>query len=98
LRPCSSGAAPAACGSSLPAPAALRNKTYPLAVILDGITLYNLGHTLAEASAKLKSRHGHNIAPSTLAGWIDEHRDLATYARLHEAGGGSCRPPKPFAP
>jgi hypothetical protein len=69
-----------------PAPAALRNKTYPLAVILDGITLYNLGHTLAEAAAKLKSRHGHNIAPSTLAGWIDEHRDLATYARLREVG------------
>ena len=57
-----------------------------LAVILDGITLYNLGHTLAEAAAKLKSRHGHNIAPSTLAGWIDEHRDLATYARLREEG------------
>jgi hypothetical protein len=57
-----------------------------LAVILDGITLYNLGHTLAEAAAKLKSRHGHAIAPSTLAGWIDEHRDLATYARLRDAG------------
>ena len=51
-----------------PAPAAIRNKTHPLAVILDGITLYNLGHTLAEAAAKLKSRHGHTIAPSTLGG------------------------------
>jgi transposase-like protein len=69
-----------------PSPAALRHKTYPLAVILDGITLYNLGHTLAEAAAKLKSRHGHAIAPSTLAGWVDEHRDLATYARLRDAG------------
>ena len=69
-----------------PSPAALRHKTYPLAVILDGITLYNLGHTLAEAAAKLKSRHGHTIAPSTLSGWIDEHRDLATYARLREQG------------
>jgi hypothetical protein len=69
-----------------PSPAALRHKTYPLAAILDGITLYNLGHTLAEAAAKLKSRHGHAIASSTLAGWIDEHRDLATYARLREVG------------
>jgi transposase-like protein len=76
-----------ACGRVFtPAPPALRHKTYPLAVILDGITLYNLGHTLAEAAAKLKSRHGHTIAPSTLAGWIDEHRDLATYARLRDAG------------
>ena len=76
-----------ACGRVFtPAPPALRHKTYPLAVILDGVTLYNLGHTLSEAAAKLKSRHGHAIAPSTLAGWIDEHRDLATYARLRDAG------------
>ena len=76
-----------ACGRVFtPSPAALRHKTYPLAVILDGITLYNLGHTLAEAAAKLKSRHGHTVAPSTLAGWTDEHRDLASYARLRDAG------------
>jgi transposase-like protein len=76
-----------ACGRVFtPAPPALRHKTYPLAVILDAITLYNLGHTLAEAAAKLKSRHGHAIAPSTLASWIDEHRDLASYARLRDAG------------
>ena len=69
-----------------PSPAALRHKTYPLNVILDGVTFYNLGHTLAAAAAKLKSRHGHPIAASTLAGWIVEHRDLATYARLRDAG------------
>jgi transposase-like protein len=41
-----------ACGRVFtPAPPALRHKTYPLAVILDGITFYNLGHTLAEAAA-----------------------------------------------
>ena len=85
LRRCSSGAAPCARACS-----PRRRRRFatrpPLAVILDGITLYNLGHTLAEAAAKLKSRHGHAVAPSTLAGWIDDHRDLASYARLREAG------------
>jgi hypothetical protein len=76
-----------ACGRVFtPSPPALRHKTYPLNVILDGVTFYNLGHTLAEAATKLKSRHGHAVAPSTLAGWIDEHRDLATYTRLRDAG------------
>ena len=69
-----------------PAPPELRHKTYPLRVILGGVTLYNLGYSLAEAAAKLKTRHGHNIAPSTLSAWIAEHRDLATYSRLHEQG------------
>ena len=42
-----------------PAPAELRYKTYPLRVILDGVTLYNLGYSLPEAAAKLKPRHGY---------------------------------------
>jgi len=45
-------------------PVALRNKTYPLRVILDGVTFYNLGYTLAQAAAKLKTRHGTRVAPS----------------------------------
>jgi len=65
-----------------PAPPALRYKTYPLRVILDGVTLYNLGYSLPEAAAKLKSRHGYKVSPSTLASWMSEHRELTTYSRL----------------
>jgi len=65
-----------------PAPAELRYKTYPLRVILDGVTLYNLGYSLPEAAAKLKSRHGYKVSPSTLASWMSEHRELTTYSRL----------------
>ena len=65
-----------------PAPAELRYKTYPLRIILDGVTLYNLGCSLPEAAAKLKTRHGYKVSPSTLAAWMSEHRELTTYARL----------------
>jgi transposase-like protein len=41
-----------------PAPAELRYKTYPLRIILDGVTHFNLGYSLPAAVAKLKSRHG----------------------------------------
>jgi transposase-like protein len=67
-----------------PAPAELRYKTYPLRIILDGVTYYNLGYSLSEAAAKVKSRHGYKIAPSTLASWMDEHHDLTSYARLRD--------------
>src|SRR6266849_6566226 len=41
----------ASCGRGFtPAPPELRAKTYPLRVILDGVTLYNLGYPLAEPS------------------------------------------------
>jgi len=65
-----------------PAPAELRYKTYPLRIILDGVTLYNLGYSLPAVAAKLKSRHGYKISPSTLASWMTEHRELTTYSRL----------------
>lgn len=65
-----------------PAPAELRYKTYPLRIILDGITLYNLGYSLAGTATKLKSRHGYRVAPSTLSTWMLEHKELTTYSRL----------------
>ena len=53
------------CGRGFtPAPPVLRAKTYPLRVILDGVTLHNLGHTLAEASSKLKTKTGYRVPPS----------------------------------
>jgi transposase-like protein len=50
-----------------PGPAALRYKTFPLRIILDGVTLYNLGYPLPATAAKLKSRHGYKVSPSTVA-------------------------------
>ena len=75
-----------------PAPAELRYKTYPLRIILDGVILYNLGYSLPEAAAKLKSRHGYKVSPSTLASWMDEHRELTTYRRLRERLRGGLSP------
>jgi transposase-like protein len=65
-----------------PAPPSLRYKTYPLRVILDGVTLYNLGYSLPVAAQKLKAKHGYKVSPSTLGSWMAEHRELTTYSRL----------------
>src|ERR1700674_209426 len=75
-----------------PAPAELRYKTYPLRIILDGVTLYNLGYSLPVAAAKLKSRHGYKVPPSTLASWMSEHRDLTTYGRLRRESHAGFTP------
>src|SRR5207302_1182833 len=53
-------------GVFTPAPAALRNKTYPLRIVLDAITLYDYGYSLDETAAKLQSRHGHRVGRSTI--------------------------------
>src|ERR1700687_948591 len=56
-----------------PAPPALRDKTYPLRVILDGVTRYIIGYSLPAAAAKLKSRHEYRVSPSTLGSWMSKH-------------------------
>jgi hypothetical protein len=81
------------CGRGFaPAPLELRAKTYPLRIILEAVTLYNLGYTLAQASGKLKTKTGYRVPASTLAAWITEHRDLTAYARLRGEGRALVKP------
>ncbi|MGE0521368.1 MAG: PD-(D/E)XK nuclease family protein, partial [Candidatus Binatia bacterium] len=69
-----------------PAPSPLRNKTYPLKVVLDAITTYDLGFTLDKTTERIRSRYGHRIGRSTIAAWLAEHRALMTYGRLRAEG------------
>ncbi len=69
-----------------PTPAALRNKTYPLRIVLDAITLYDLGYTLEAIGDRLHSRHGYRVGRSTIAAWLAEYRSLTTYTRLRAEG------------
>lgn len=69
-----------------PSPAALRNRTYPLHVVLDAITLYDLGYSLEQTAEKIRSRFGRRAGRSTIAAWLAEHRSLTTYTRLRTEG------------
>ena len=76
-----------ACGRTFaPGPRAVRNKTYPVNEILEALTLYDRGDTLEQTAAKISSRHGHPVAPSTISRWLSEHPALTTYRRLRARG------------
>lgn len=76
-----------ACGRTFaPGPRAVRNKTYPVNEILEALTLYDRGNTLEETAAKISSRHGHAVAPSTISRWLSQHPSLTTYHRLRDRG------------
>lgn len=75
------------CGRTFaPGPRAVRNKTYPINEILEAVTLYDRGNTLEETAAKISSRHGHTVAPSTISRWLSEHPSLTTYRRFRDHG------------
>ena len=84
-----------ACGRNFtPGPRALRNKTYPLAEILEAMTAYNRGYSLEETSRRLSSRHGHTVSPATISRWLAAHPSLTTYRRLRAPGLKLFKPPQ----
>jgi len=77
-----------------PGPRAVRGKTYPLREILEAITAYNRGNSLAETSRRISSRYGHAANPATISRWVAAHPTLTTYRRLRERGLALFPPPR----
>src|ERR1700676_2096381 len=69
-----------------PGPAALRNKTYPLRMILTALTDYDLGYTLEETAARLKKKTNRRVSPPTIATWLHEYKQHCSYRRLRARG------------
>src|SRR5713226_6788084 len=66
--------------------AAGKSKTYPLKAILDAVSTFNLGHSLTDAQTIIRQRTHLQIPDRTIRRWLEEHKPLATYARLRNAG------------
>jgi transposase-like protein len=69
-----------------PAPEPLRNKTYPLRMILSALTDYDTGFTLEETAARLKKKTHRNVSPSTVASWLVQYKGHCSYRRLRAKG------------
>jgi PD-(D/E)XK nuclease superfamily len=63
-----------------------KNKTYPLKLILESVSTFNLGYSLTETQRLLRQRFHRDIPVRTISSWLTEYRPLATYARLLSAG------------
>jgi transposase-like protein len=72
--------------SFTPGPQAIRGKTYPLRIVINALSTYSLGYSLEDTAARVKSKSGRKIGSSTIAGWLEQHRDLMSYLRLRESG------------
>jgi transposase-like protein len=69
-----------------PGPMALRNKTYPLRMILSALTDYDTGFTLEETAARLEKKTHRNVSPSTIASWLEQYMRHCRYRRRRAQG------------
>ena len=65
-------------------PQIVKHKTYPLRIILDAISLFNLGYKQIDSCRLIKEKYGLIIKPSSLARWTKELLPLCRYARLRD--------------
>jgi ATP-dependent exoDNAse (exonuclease V) beta subunit len=63
-----------------------KNKTYPLKLILDAISTFNLGHSMTDTQGLLRKRFHRNVPERTINSWLTEYRPLTTYSRLRASG------------
>jgi len=57
-----------------------------LNVVLEGISLYNIGFTLEETCKLLKIKFGLDVSINTLSNWVKEFAPICRYARMREFG------------
>ncbi len=72
--------------------AAGKNKSYPLKIILESISTFNLGYSLTETQQVMRRRYHREIPERTITSWLNEYRSLSTYSRLRLAGRKLFRP------
>src|SRR3989338_2758703 len=67
-------------------PQRVKGKTFPLKMIIDGLSWYNMGYSLEDSCNFLKEHYGHDVQPTTLSNWLEEFGKLCTYSRMREFG------------
>ena len=61
-----------------------KNKTYPLKVIIDSLTLHNKLMTHEKISQIIKDSYGITIASRTVSNWIKEYKEYIPFIRMRE--------------
>jgi len=60
----------------------VKGKHFPLNVIIEGMSYYNLGFTLEQSCSFIKQKFNIRPEPETLSEWISQYSQLCRYERL----------------
>lgn len=59
-----------------------KNKTYPARIVLNAMSLYNLGHTQLEIIKLISKRFKVKPSQKTVSNWIREYKHICTFHKL----------------
>jgi transposase-like protein len=55
-----------------------KNKTYPLKVILEAVSIFNLGYSMTDTQGLLRKRCHRNVPERTISSWLTAYRPLTS--------------------
>jgi len=65
-------------------PLIAKNKTFPLKIIFDSLSLYNRLTPLNKIPGIIKETYGVNVSIRTISGWIEEYKSYTPFLRMRE--------------
>lgn len=60
----------------------IKNKTYPITIILNAISYYNQGYSLKVSAEAIKKQYKLNLSPQTIKNWLKEFKEITTFQRI----------------
>jgi len=69
-----------------------KGKHYPLAIMLNAISLYNLGYSLEQVCQILQQRNGQHLQPTSVSRWLLETKELCRFERMRPYALKKYRP------
>jgi len=73
------------CGRTF-TPQSVKGRHYPLKLILDALSYYNLGYTLEETAQFLKGQYNLPVKAATIDNWLEDFSELCKYSRMRKFG------------
>src|SRR3989338_6470003 len=61
-----------------------KNKTYPINIILNTLSYYNLGNAQTEIQNIISKKFKHKPSQKTISNWLNEYKSICTYSRLRK--------------
>lgn len=62
----------------------LKHKSYPPKILLNSISIYNLGHTLEETKSLVAKKFKMQVPLTTFNSWLKEYKGICTFSRLRK--------------
>ena len=62
----------------------LKNKSYPVKIILNAVSHYNFGHTQSEVAKCISRKHTIPVPQKTISNWLSEYKSICSFSRLRK--------------